>query len=148
MAEQKEEKKKEKKKKIEIEIGKKYKMKLEVPKSMESWNSSADMSEEYKEMLGELSSIANYITYRLNEGPETKESIVKRVLTLRAIILELLDNTFLDGFHRYGLLTDILCDIWMDTSGKSKVNLLIFKKQLQDKMKEAIRKKMAGEYVS
>jgi len=125
------EKKKKKKKvrKIKIEVGKPYLMTKEelpaVPAALQSWANPKAMSKEYLEMTGELLTMARYIALRLNQGPETEESVVKRTSTLKAVLYEIITHTFMDGYHRYGMLYELLMDIYMDIGGKAKTVQLL-----------------------
>jgi len=135
----------EKRKIIEIEVGKQYldPSKYSVPQVLKTWDEDNKPSEEYKEMIVELLSIGQYIASQLNDGPETKDSIVKRTIALKIILSELLWGTFLNGYQRYGLLNEIMMDMYMDISGLMKVaNMLqIAKARLTKKMQEELGKK-------
>lgn len=99
---------------LEIKLPKKS------PKVLQIWNKDNLPSKEYIEMLDELMTLVRYIGKRLNEGPEVKESLMKRTVTLKSILMEITHVTILDGYHRYGILVELLNDVYMETSGNIK----------------------------
>jgi hypothetical protein len=78
-----------------------------VPETLKVWTSNKEMSDEYKEMMKTISIMANQICVQLNEGPEVKDSISKRILSLDSIIKILLSRTFLSVYDRVGIINKI-----------------------------------------
>jgi hypothetical protein len=87
-----------------------------VPDSLSSWEQTPP-SKEYEELLTTLLTLGRFIALRLNEGPETSESVVKRAVTMKMVIQSIIDFTFMDGYHRYGVVSEIMNDIYMKTGG-------------------------------
>jgi len=126
-------KKKEKKepRKIIIEVGKDDVIgEYRTPQSCQTWQSDKDMSKELVEMLEELFILVRVIAKKLNEGPEVANSVVKRTHVLKGVIHQLLMNTFLDGYHRLGILSEVSFDVYMSLGGKIKVAKILSEFQL------------------
>lgn len=100
-------KKKKKTLTIDISVQKEY----VVPKNMEIWSKDAPMSKKCVKLIEELSTVIAYVAKRLNEGPELEKNVIKRCSALKALTQLLLTNTFIDNFHRYGILRQIEVDI-------------------------------------
>ena len=126
-------KKKENPKKIVLEVGKEYfnPKTYVVPKTMEVWKNTEDMTQEYKDMLAELITCTRYIVSRLNEGPEVNMSIVKRTATLKVVLTDLILYTMIDGYHRFGVLTEVLNDILMRINLPIHMQRLLISKSIQ-----------------
>lgn len=113
---------------IDISNPKEYK----IPKNMQVWDKDKPMSEKCVKLIEELSTIIAYVSKRLNEGPELKKNVAKRALVLKALTQFLLTNTFVDNFHRYGILRQVEVDI-MDRQRVPSVMLLQPKKPKETK---------------
>lgn len=118
---------------IVIKIGKSYidSNKMKVPQSMENWDKNNQPTKEYYKMLNVCLTLARYIANQLNTGPEVAKSITKRTIATKTIIWELLFSTFLNGYHRSGILSETLHDIYMDNNGKTKVEIMLAEMQTQ-----------------
>ena len=115
--------KKKKKRILKIEVGKDDVIeegKYMIPQALQVWGSPKEMSKEYLEMSEDLTILARVIAKKLNEGPEVNESVVKRSLTLKNVLKEILITTFMDGYHRYGVLEELLLDTYMELGGSMK----------------------------
>lgn len=101
------------KKKSDIVIPREVKLEAyKSPDCLSNWDDENILqTPEYKAMLDDISSICDYLCKQLNEGPETKDSFTKRILTLRAIIRFLLQRTFLNNFMRLGMIEQVKFDI-------------------------------------
>jgi len=82
------------------------------PKNMELWDKTNKMTNECKEMIAELSTIIAYVAEQLNDGPEVKESIAKRCMILKSLVSFLMNQTFLDHLHRYGILHQVMNEMF------------------------------------
>lgn len=119
--------KKQKKKKLTLTIDISNPKEYKIPKNMQIWDKDKPMSEKCVKLIEELSTIIAYVSKRLNEGPEVKKNIAKRTLVLKALTQLFLMNTFVDNFHRYGILRQVEVDI-MDRQRVPSVMLLQPKK--------------------
>lgn len=97
-----------------------------IPESLNSWETNPP-SKEYEELLNTLMTLGRFIALRLNEGPETSESVVKRAVTMKMVIQSIIDFTFMDGYHRYGIVSEILNDIYMKTGGAVQLDKRIIR---------------------
>jgi len=84
-----------------------------VPKALQSWHSPEELTQEFLDFFSELLTLSRYIAQQLNEGEEVSESIAKRASVVKAILKEILDNTFLSGHHRFGILVELMLDTYM-----------------------------------
>jgi len=91
------------------------------PETLASWDVNCLMSKECEDMMAELSDIVYYICLKLNDGPDVKDSFMKRTILLKSIISQLIYGTWLNGYLRYGLLAEMMHDLYMDTGGKGKI---------------------------
>jgi len=139
-------------KSFRIHIGKQYidpkkhPSKYEVPKALEGWSEENPPSAEYNELMAKLLSAARYIAMNLNEGPEVGDSWTKRILALKTVMHELVFSTFLNGYGRYGLLLELMNDVYMDISGNIKVLMLMAQLKMrasQQKVTEELKKRSA-----
>jgi hypothetical protein len=123
----------EKKKVIEIPI----EVKLggyQTPSCLESWSKEDSYTPEFEHMMDEFGSIVDYVCKQLNEGPEVKDNITKRILTLRIIIKALLGKTFINNLSRVGMLEQLLFDIMYEQQMREA--LTMYKKQQEQAQKE------------
>ena len=86
-------------------------------------------TKEYAEMVEDLSAICDYICKLLNEGPEVKESLAKRILTLRVIFKMILMKTFANNFDRIGLLEQIIFDMMYEQ--QMRIAVAAYQRQMQ-----------------
>jgi len=82
-----------------------------VPRNMRLWSSDDPISKKCEDMISECTTLIAYITKCLNEGPEVKTNIMKRTSILKSLTQFLLRQTFLDDFHRLGILDQIAHDL-------------------------------------
>ena len=101
----------------------------EVPDQLKVWDSPQAYTKEYAEMMADLSAMCDYIAKNLNEGPEVKDSVAKRVLTLRAVIKTIMMKTFCNNFNRVGLLEQMIFDIMYEQ--QMKIALAAYQRQMQ-----------------
>lgn len=119
--------------------------KIELPELLEGWTSQKPQTQEYKDLVEELGVIAKYIALRISTGPEVKDSITKRCATLSVILSAIVENTLIDGFHAYGVLSEVEKNLYMDISGKHKtINLL---RMISIWNQEKIKQKMGNAVV-
>jgi hypothetical protein len=115
----------------------------EIPEQLKVWDSPNSYSKEYGETMEDLSAICDYIAKLLNEGPEIKESVAKRMLTLRAVMKTIIMKTFCNNFNRIGLLQQMIFDIQYEQ--QMKIALAAYQRQMQ--AQEAIEKEKGDTYV-
>lgn len=108
--------------------------KYEIPENLKVWEEPHSYTQEYAEMMEDLSAICDHICKLLNEGPEVKESISKRMLTLRVIFKLLLLKTFANNFDRIGLLEQIIFDIMYEQ--QMRIAVAAYQRQMQEQSKE------------
>lgn len=120
-------------------LGKKISNKL--PDCFSIWDKDHPQSKEYEAMMEELAVLIQYIAMKLNTGPEVSESIMKRCASLSVLFYEMLTKTCIDGYHAYGVISEIEKNLYMDIGGKQKViELLQFMSiRAQQKMKNKVR---------
>lgn len=119
--------------------------KYECPENQRLWASQAEISQEYQKMVGTLSIIATFMARTCNEGPEVKDNVTKRLITVKTVLDTFLQNLSLTGYDIYGLLTESLHDAYMDISGRQKTVKLL--REIQEKSSKLGAKK-AKEYTS
>jgi len=118
--------------------------KYSVPDALKAWKDTSEVSEEYKDMAEELQILCAYIAHRLNEGPEVSASHVKKCATLKSVLENIILQTFIDGYHRYGVLLEVILNVYMKISGKMRTIQLL--KEIQLAKKELMKEKF-GDYV-
>ncbi len=101
----------------------------EVPDQLKVWDGPESYTKEYGEMMADLSALCDHIAKQLNEGPEVKDSVAKRVLTLRAVIKTIMMKTFCNNFNRVGLLEQMIFDIMYEQ--QMKIALAAYQRQMQ-----------------
>jgi hypothetical protein len=91
------------------------------PVGMGNWDKTNQPTEEYKNMMGELSMLMKYVAMKISEGcPEVKESMIKRCATLSVLLNDLVGNVAIDGWHAYGITSELHNNLYMSMSGKMK----------------------------
>ena len=121
------------------------KFEIKEPKTLEGleiWDEGSQMSEEYKQMLHDLSLVMLYSATQLNTGPEVKDSVSKRVLTMRTLLYAFIGNVFVDTYHKAGVLSEILDDILF----RGRFKVLAF--QESEKSKKIKNKDNGGSYIT
>jgi len=111
----------------------------------EIWQKDTDITPEFKDMMENLKYLSKYLAVCINEGPEVKDNIMKRMVALKLVIEEIFQNVNINGYLAYGILFETLGDVYMNISGKQKtIGLLrqLFKKG------EEIAKKKGEDYVT
>ena len=83
------------------------------------------MSEDYQKQMSVLSVLMVYIAKTCNEGAETKDNSTKRIISIKTLLDILFLNLNINGYMAYGLLTELLHDIYMKTSGKQQTISLL-----------------------
>ena len=81
---------------------------MKIPKNMEVWSKENPMSKKCNLKINELASITCYLAKQLNSAPELKTNFAKRAIVLKSLVSVLMLNTFLDNFHRYGILYECM----------------------------------------
>jgi hypothetical protein len=92
-----------------------------VPENQKLWESREEMSKEYIELLGTLQILALYIARNINEGPEVKDNSGKRLVLTKTVLEILIGNLAISGYDVYGLLTEMIHDIYMQISGQKRL---------------------------
>lgn len=85
--------------------------KCKTPRNMEVWTKEKPMSKKVEKLIDECTNLVAYVGKRLNEGPEVKTNIMKRASIAKALVQFLLAQTYLDDFHRLGILDQIMYDL-------------------------------------
>jgi hypothetical protein len=118
---------------------------IPVPSNQDIWHKQEDMSEDYQNLMNTLSVLMVYIAKTCNEGAETKDNSTKRMISIKTLLDILFLNLNINGYMAYGLLTELLHDIYMKTSGKQQTISLL--KHIQ-KVGEKKAKEKAKSYTS
>jgi|SRR3989304_9496988 len=119
--------------------------KIEVPELLKIWSAKEPQTQEYKDLVEELGVIAKYIGVRISTGAEVKDSISKRCATLSVILSAIVENTLIDGYSAYGVLSEIEKNLYMDITGKHKTLDLL--KLIHLKSQEKAKQKMGSAIV-
>jgi len=98
---------------------------IPVPLNQDVWHNQEDMSEDYQKQMSVLSVLMVYIAKTCNEGAETKDNSTKRMISIKTLLDILFLNLNINGYMAYGLLTELLHDIYMKTSGKQQTISLL-----------------------
>jgi hypothetical protein len=98
---------------------------IPVPLNQDVWHNQEDMSEDYQKQMSVLSVLMAYIAKTCNEGAETKDNSTKRMISIKTLLDILFLNLNINGYMAYGLLTELLHDIYMKTSGKQQTISLL-----------------------
>jgi hypothetical protein len=114
---------------LEKEICVKYKdvinfnpMNSPLPSGLNNWNDKNPPTKEYKEILADLVLLTRFIGMKISEGcPELKENMIKRCATLSIIFEELAKSVAIDGWHLYGLTSELHNNTYMSLNGKQKI---------------------------
>lgn len=82
-----------------------------MPKYMELWTTEKPMTDKCNKTINEMSTLVAYVAKTLNTYPEFKKSMAKRAVLLKCLVIVLTQNTFMDNFHRYGILHECMNEI-------------------------------------
>jgi hypothetical protein len=93
------------------------------------WEKESDVSKEYCELAHLSCMIARYLAACVNEGPEVKDNLSKRMILTKQILEEFLGHVAINGWMLYGLLFEYSNDVYMDISGNRKTIELLQKIQ-------------------
>jgi len=113
-----------------------------VQQGCEIWQKDEDLSPEFKDMVENVKYIAKYLAVCINEGPEVKDNIMKRMVVLKLVFEEILQNANINGYLAYGVLFESLGDVYMNVSGKQKMVGLL--RQLFSRGEELSKEKNKG----
>lgn len=111
----------------------------------EIWKTKSEMSEDYLKLLHRLSVLTIYLAQNINEGPEVKDNMNKRLILARIIIGMLLENLAVTAYDVYGILTEVTHDIFMNVNGRSHIIQTIAQMRA---MEEEVRRKKSGQYMT
>lgn len=115
---------------------------IPVPSNQDVWHKQEDMSEDYQKMMNVLSVLMVHIAKTCNEGAETKDNSIKRMISIKTLLDIFFASLNINGYMAYGLLTELLHDIYMKTSGKQQTISLL--KHIQKKSEQkAVEKSKA-----
>lgn len=98
---------------------------ISVPLNQDIWHDQKDMSEEYQKLMNILSILMIHIAKSCNEGAEIKDNSTKRLISIKTLLDIFFTNLNISGYMAYGLLTELLYDIYMRTSGKHQTISLL-----------------------
>jgi hypothetical protein len=84
---------------------------MKLPKNMEIWDKEHPMSKKCQKTIDEMATLAGYIAKQLNTTSDFKNNIAKRAVVLKCLTSVLIQNTFLDNLHRYGVLHECMNEI-------------------------------------
>lgn len=129
------EKKDEKKKEIVIPIGISMDKNCEIPENLKSWDTLDEQSPEYKDATNELDAVTTYIANLLNEGPEMKENMGKRVVTFKAVLQTLIKKVFVSNIERIGVLNQLIFSIQYEQEVRKMA--MAYQAQLEAEKKKA-----------
>lgn len=119
--------------------------KIPIPECMGGWDKENPQSKEYGDMMEELGILARYISMRLATGPEVKDNVTKRCASFAIILNEIVINTSLDGWHVYGVLSELQNNIYMSISGRMKTIELL--KMISLRSQQKVKEKMGSAIV-
>lgn len=119
------------------------------PENIEMWNANSPQTQEYKDMMEELTVLVRYIAMRISTGPEVKDNTLKRCATYSTLLNELVINVAVDGWHTYGVLMELSNNVYMSMSGKMKTIELLRSITIANQMKSAqtMKEKMGSSVV-
>ena len=107
----------------------------ELDKSMFGiWEKESDFSKEYLEMQQSVHLIARYLAACVNEGPEVKDNISKRMVLTKQILEEFLGHVAINGWMLFGLISEYSHDVYADMCGTQKTLQLL--RKIQKKTEE------------
>lgn len=92
--------------------------KLPTPANQCGWKSQNEMPQEYLKMNALLQILMFFMSRRCNEGPEVNENSTKRMILVRTLLGVFIDNLNLNGYEKYGILSEILNDTHLAISGR------------------------------
>lgn len=107
--------------------------KYECPENERCWSTPNEWSPEFEKMLNDLGFIVSYIAKNLNEGPEVKDNTNKRLIALRAVLKTLLSSTLLNSYQRYGLLSQLLIETYIEDRERKILEIMQAQMQKQQK---------------
>jgi hypothetical protein len=140
------EKKKERKLVIELDLDELDKpIERKTQQGCEIWQKDEDVSPEFQEFIENLKYLSKYLAVCVNEGPEVKDNIMKRMVALKLVIEEFFQNLNINGYLAYGMLFETLGDVYMNISGKQKTIGLL--RQIFNRG-EQLAKQKSEKYVS
>lgn len=112
-----------------------------MPPNCEVWDKGEDMSSELIEMLTNLKYLMIYIARCINEGPEVKDNIMKRVIAIRILLDDFFYELNVNGYLLWGILYETMNNYYMNLTGKQKVIDIIRQIQIRKNQIEAQKQK-------
>jgi hypothetical protein len=97
------------------------------PENQQIWEKDSDMGQDCAKMISISRLLATYLARCCNEGPEVKDNVVKRMVLAKIILETFMSNLNVNGYFAYGILTELLHDIYMSISGKHQTISLLKK---------------------
>jgi hypothetical protein len=107
---------------------------LKTPDNLRTWESFDEQSPEYQEMTLELDAITTFIANQLNEGPELKENMGKRVMTFKAVLRTLIKKVFMSNIDRVGVLSQLIFDLQYESEMRKLASA--YQKQAEEEAKK------------
>jgi DNA-directed RNA polymerase subunit RPC12/RpoP len=119
--------------------------KYETPENQDVWKNKEEMSPEYIKLNQTLQILAMFIARNCNEGPEVKDNINKRLALISTVLRVIVDNLAITGYDCYGLLTELLQDMYLKVSGKKHILRILAQ---IEQMQEQLAQEKSEEYTS
>jgi len=116
---------------------------ITIPYYMCTWGKDETKSEEYKQLMSEMTSITNYMAKRLNDFKELQVSAAKRNETTILILLNFLNASTIDLPMKLGILSRV--EHMMNNAVDKIIETEIYKKYLEEETKKFNQK--MNEYV-
>lgn len=114
----------------------------ETAENQRIWSCQEEQSKEYMELRGKLTVLAMYIARSINEGPEVKDNINKRLVLARSIIGLIFDNVAITGYDAYGILIEMQQSLFMRVDGRKYIMALLA--QIEQTRATAAQKQFQG----
>ena len=92
-----------------------------IPDNQKIWEKPEDMSEDYKNLNKTLQTLAVFLAYSCNTGPEVKDNSNKRTILARQVLDAFISNLGISGYSCYGMISELQHDLWMRVNGRKHV---------------------------
>jgi len=119
-------------------------MKTPLPVGTIVWDEKHQPIAEYVSMMKDLIMLCRFIGKAISEGPETIDSMTKRCATLSVVLAELINSVAIDGWHLYGVTSELQLNTYMALGGKQRTIELL---QMISKINQVKAEKNVGSYV-
>jgi hypothetical protein len=109
----------------------------------EVWEKEEDMSPEFTEMITNLRYLMIYIARCMNEGPEVKDNVMKRMVAIRTLLDEFFNNININGYLLWGILYETMSNCYMNLTGRQKVIDILRQIQIRKTQMEAQKRRQS-----